>query len=246
MLALILRTVRLPVLGALIVAGLGSTVSAADSAVEENKKVLRHAVFFQFQETSTKQDIQRVVEAFRALPGKIDAIADFSWGTNNSPEGFDDGYTHCFLLSFNDEAARAKYLPHPDHKAFGATLRPHLKKVFVIDYWGDPAAPKLQKQLKHAVFFKFKDSASPQQVQAMEKAFASLPDRIAAIKSFEWGTNNSPESHDDGFTHCFMVTFDSEAGRAQYLPHAAHQAFVQQLLPVLDKVRVLDFWAQGS
>ena len=30
---------------------------------------------------------------------------------------------------------RAIYLPHPDHKAFGAVLTPHLEDVFVVDFW---------------------------------------------------------------------------------------------------------------
>ena len=60
----------------------------------------------------------------------------------------------------------------------------------------------------------------------------------------EWGRNNSPERHDHGFTHCFMVTFDSEDGRQAYLPHPDHMAFVEVLKPVLDKVRVLDFWSE--
>ena len=41
--------------------------------------------------------------------------------------------------------------------------------------------------------------------------------------------------------HCFMVTFADDAGRAVYLPHADHKAFVEVLKPSLDKVRVLDF-----
>ena len=42
-----------------------------------------------------------------------------------------------------------------------------------------------------------------------------------------------------------MVTFDSEEGREQYLPHPDHMNFVEVLKPVLDKVRVLDFWEDG-
>jgi heme-degrading monooxygenase HmoA len=101
-----------------------------------------------------------------------------------------------------------------------------------------------EKKLRHAVFFKFKDDATGEQVRQMEETFAKLPSKIETIKGFEWGKNNSPEKHDDGFTHCFLVTFDSEEGREAYLPHAEHQAFVKILKPVLDKVRVLDFWAQ--
>ena len=74
-------------------------------------KVLRHAVFFSFRDTTTEKEVQEVVDAFRALPSKIDAIIDFAWGINNSPESLDDGFTHCFLLTFKDEAGRAEYLP---------------------------------------------------------------------------------------------------------------------------------------
>jgi hypothetical protein len=222
----------------------GSPTAKAESKQSgDAHQMLRHAVFFKFKESSSGANIQGVVDAFRGLPAKIDLISDFVWGTNNSEEGFDDGFTHCFLLSFHDDAGRAAYLPHPDHKVFGSVLRPHMDDVFVIDYWGT-SRPGPDKQLKHAVFFKFKEEASAEEVKAIEEAFAALPQQIDTIKAFEWGINNSPEKHDDGFTHCFMVTFDSEEGRAKYLPHAAHKAFVEVLLPVLDKVRVLDFWAK--
>ena len=109
--------------------------------------------------------------------------------------------------------------------------------------WGTPAAQPLEKELKHAVFFRFKKDATPKDIKQVEEGFAALPSKIDAIKRFEWGVNNSPEKHSAGFTHCFMVTFDSEEGRAAYLPHPEHQAFVELLKPILDAPRVLDFWA---
>ncbi|WP_235908474.1 Dabb family protein [Roseiconus nitratireducens] len=219
------------------------TETAGDSAESQKKGLLRHAVFFSFKDSASEADVQEVVDVFAALPSKIDSIIDFQYGTNNSPEGLDDGFTHCFLLTFADEAGRKEYLPHAAHKAFGDVLRPHMKDVFVLDYWGDPSQPKPEKSLLHAVFFDFKDDASPEKIKQVEEAFAALPEKIDTIRAFEWGTNNSPESHDDGFTHCFLVTFDSEEGRAAYLPHPDHQAFVDVLKPVLEKARVLDFWA---
>ena len=104
-----------------------------------------------------------------------------------------------------------------------------MKDVFVFDYWGSPSETEIKRELKHAVFFKFKDDADQNEVQRVEESFAALPSKIDAIKAFEWGKNNSPEKKDDGFTHCFMVTFDSEAGREAYLPHADHLAFVEVL-----------------
>jgi Stress responsive A/B Barrel Domain len=213
---------------------------------EDHQKVLRHAVFFKFKDSAGKEDVDRVVDAFRALPSKITAIEAFQSGENVSRAGLDDGLTHCFLLSFQDEAGRAAYLPHPDHKAFGAALRPHLEKVFVIDYWGRPQATRLQKELKHAVFLKFKETTPEELVRTIESELADLPSKIDSIKAFEWGTNNSPETHDQGFTHCFMFTFDSEEGLKEYVAHPEHRAAASKLRSNVEQVRVLDFWADDA
>ena len=101
-----------------------------------------------------------------------------------------------------------------------------------------------EKMLRHAVLFKFKDDAPAEDVKKVENTFRALPSQIKEIKSFEWGKNNSPEGLDQGFTHCFFVTFSSEKDRETYLPHPAHQAFVEVLKPHLDKVLVLDYWAE--
>ena len=108
------------------------TMTAADSA---KKKTLRHVVNFKFKSSATEAQVKEVVDAFRALKPKIPEIKSFEWGTNNSPENLNKGLTHCFVLGFDSEADRAKYLPHPDHKAFGAKLGPILDDVMVIDYW---------------------------------------------------------------------------------------------------------------
>lgn len=219
--------------------------ATADDAASHEGQVLRHAVFFSFKAESSEADVQGVVDAFRGLPAKIEEITDFQSGVNNSPEGLDDGFTHCFLLTFANADGRATYIPHKAHsEEFADVLRPHMDKVFVIDYWGEPYEA-MEKELKHAVFFKFKDDASAEDVKKVEDAFAALPEKIDTIKHFEWGKNNSPETNDHGFTHCFMVTFDSEEGRATYLPHPDHKAFVEVLKPVLDKARVLDFWGES-
>lgn len=97
--------------------------------------LLRHVVLFKFKEGTSAEDIKKVENAFTALPSKISQIQGYEWGLNNSPEGLEKGFTHCFFLTFKSEEDRAAYLPHPDHKAFGAVLGPHLDDVLVIDYW---------------------------------------------------------------------------------------------------------------
>jgi hypothetical protein len=97
--------------------------------------VLRHVVLFGFKETSSQEDVQKVIDAFKALPSQISEIKGFEWGTNSSPEGLNQGLTHAFTLTFHSDADRDAYLPHPAHKEFGAILGPHLAKVTVLDYW---------------------------------------------------------------------------------------------------------------
>jgi predicted ribonuclease toxin of YeeF-YezG toxin-antitoxin module len=99
------------------------------------------------------------------------------------------------------------------------------------------------KQLRHVVIFKFKDSASAEDVKKVEVAFGELKTKIKQIVGYEWGLNNSPENLNQGFTHVFFVTFNSEEDRAIYLPHPDHKAFVDLLGPVLEKAMVVDYWA---
>jgi len=104
-------------------------------ATNNMTKQLRHVVLFKFKEATTPADIQKVEATFVALPSKIKEIKDFEWGLNNSPEGLNKGFTHCFFLTFDSEEDRSIYLPHPAHKAFGNVLSPHLEDVLVLDYW---------------------------------------------------------------------------------------------------------------
>jgi len=118
----------------LLVLGFAPVILRAQD-VKTNGKMLRHVVLFKFRDDATPEGIKQVEDAFRGLPAKIKEIKSVEWGTNNSPENLAQGFTHCFFVTFASEADRAVYLPHPDHKAFGAVLKPYLDKVLVVDYW---------------------------------------------------------------------------------------------------------------
>ena len=103
--------------------------------VEVKDEVLKHVVLFKFKDSSSEADIDMICQAFANLPAEISEIKAFEWGENNSPEGLNQGLTHCFVMSFSSEADRDAYLIDPAHKAFGKKLGPHLDKVTVVDYW---------------------------------------------------------------------------------------------------------------
>jgi len=109
--------------------------SAFSQPNNEENKLLRHVVIFKFKDSSSEQDIKKVAETFAALYGKVPQVKAFEWGINNSPEHLNEGFTHCFMLTFSSEKDLAEYQLDPAHKAFQAVLKPHMDKVFVVDYW---------------------------------------------------------------------------------------------------------------
>ena len=99
---------------------------------------------------------------------------------------------------------------------------------------------------RHVVFFKFKPSASNDAVVAIENAFRDFCAELPFVRGFEWGRNSSPEGLNDGFTHCFIVSFAGPEGRDHYLSHPDHLAFCKRWLdPNLEKVCVVDFAANA-
>jgi hypothetical protein len=115
-----------------------TTTEKNETIMEVNEgPQLRHVVLFQFKPDADPAAIKIAEDAFLALPSKIPQIQDFEWGLNNSPEGLEKGFTHCYFLTFASEEDRGIYLPHPDHKAFGALLDGILGDVLVVDYWAN-------------------------------------------------------------------------------------------------------------
>jgi hypothetical protein len=98
--------------------------------------------------------------------------------------------------------------------------------------------------LRHVVLFAFKPDTTEDQIHTVEEAFRGLPAKIEQIHDFEWGTDVSVEGVARGYTHCFFVTFLSEADRDAYLPHPAHKEFGAVLHPHLESVLVIDYWTR--
>ena len=97
--------------------------------------VLKHVVLFKFKDSSSVEDVNMICKAFAGLKEKISLIKAFEWGENSSPEGLNQGLTHCFVADFSSDSDRDAYLIHPAHKDFVTLIGPHLDKVTVVDYW---------------------------------------------------------------------------------------------------------------
>ncbi len=103
--------------------------------MSQNERAYRHVVLFKFHETTGEETVRGIEKAFGAFVAKLPFVTGFEWGRNSSPEKLDRGFTHCFIVSFRDEAGRDAYLPHPEHEAFIRDfLDPNLEEVCVVDF----------------------------------------------------------------------------------------------------------------
>ncbi|MFQ1750796.1 Dabb family protein [Aeromonas veronii] len=100
--------------------------------------MIRHILLIAFKPGTQPAQIDTVRNAFLAIPHQVSGVTVVEWGENDSPEGRDGGFTHSVLMTFADEAARQRYLPHPDHDALKAIFRPVLERIIVLDYTLQP------------------------------------------------------------------------------------------------------------
>lgn len=102
---------------------------------------------------------------------------------------------------------------------------------------------KKNEQVRHIVVFKYKNTATPEQVKEATDAFRDLKNKVPGIVSFEHGENISPEKKDLGFNHVYQITFKNVAARDAYLPHPDHNNFGKILgkLSIVEDVFVVDY-----
>jgi hypothetical protein len=96
---------------------------------------VKHIALIKFKATTTPEQIDTVFGEILELSENIPGIEDYVAGPNCSPEGANKGFTHAFVMTFTDAAARDAYLPHPDHERFkAAALANTVEDVIVVDF----------------------------------------------------------------------------------------------------------------
>lgn len=96
--------------------------------------MIRHILLIKFNNTADTAKIAAVQTLFESMPDKIEGVRSVEWGTNDSPEGLNKDFTHSVLMTFADEAARQRYLPHPEHEALKQVFVPLVEDIVVFDY----------------------------------------------------------------------------------------------------------------
>ncbi len=94
---------------------------------------------------------------------------------------------------------------------------------------------------RHYGMFQFKDGVSEEQIENSFNTMMAMVGKIPGLLNMEHGPYDSSEGLNDGFTHGFIMTFDSPESREAYLPHPIHEEVKDIVIPLLEKVVVFDF-----
>ncbi|KAI1160191.1 stress responsive A/B barrel domain-containing protein [Nemania serpens] len=103
---------------------------------------VNHLVLFQFKADASAEEVEQAYLRMLSLKDnclhpttQTPYIKSLTGGTDNSPEGLQNGIQYAFVVEFESVADRDFYV-HDDqaHKAFVANASPILEKAIVVDY----------------------------------------------------------------------------------------------------------------
>ncbi len=95
--------------------------------------------------------------------------------------------------------------------------------------------------VRHFGVFKFKKAVTDKQIGDCFSTMKDMVGQIPGLLHMEHGPYDSTEGLNDGFTHGFIMTFDTVASRDNYLPHEVHEKVKGLVVPNLERVMVFDF-----
>jgi hypothetical protein len=105
---------------------------------------IQHMVLLKVDPGIARELTPRLFRALGDLQKVIPGMLYYSGGAYSSPEGFNQGYTHGFLMTFQDAAARDLYLTHPEHEKVKAEFLPRVEAAVAFDF--EEALPAGQAQ----------------------------------------------------------------------------------------------------
>lgn len=95
--------------------------------------------------------------------------------------------------------------------------------------------------IRHYGMFQFYPEIDSVKIDECFAEMRGMVGRIPGLLAMEHGVYESSEGLNDGFTHGFVMTFDSASSRDAYLPHPEHERVKQIVVPCLARVIVFDF-----
>jgi len=98
----------------------------------------------------------------------------------------------------------------------------------------------LRMPIAHIVLFKFKPTATPEQIEKALKDAPKLLSPIEGVLEIIGGENFTQRSK--GYTHGLIVRFIDKGALEKYAPHPIHQQYIKEILdPIREDTLAFDF-----
>lgn len=94
---------------------------------------------------------------------------------------------------------------------------------------------------RHFGMLQFKEGIKNAEIETCFASMQAMVGKIPGLLKMEYGAYDSSEGLNDGYTHGFIMTFDSPESREAYLPNPIHEAVKDIVIPKLERVVVFDF-----
>jgi len=95
--------------------------------------------------------------------------------------------------------------------------------------------------IRHYGVFQFLPAITQEQIDECFCELAGMVGQIPGLLGIEHGPYQSDEGLNDGFTHGFIMSFDTAQSRDEYLPHPEHERVRDIVAPRLARLVVFDF-----
>lgn len=95
---------------------------------------VHHVVLLKLKPGADERQVSVLFEALEALKALLPGMRTIVGGPYDSPEGLNKGFTHAFVVTFADAAARDAYLVHPEHEAIKDRFLPFFEDVIAFDF----------------------------------------------------------------------------------------------------------------
>lgn len=99
--------------------------------------MLKHCVLLKLKSPYELSTVEEAMNLLSGLVGQVDGMVDLVQGPNRDFEKRSEGYSHGFIVSFENREAHLAYERHPVHVRAGALLvdscRGGIDGIFVAD-----------------------------------------------------------------------------------------------------------------
>ncbi|MBI3743791.1 MAG: Dabb family protein [Chloroflexi bacterium] len=210
----------------------------------------RSVMSIKIKQGAAPEKVKQFEQAMRDAPKRIPQCLA-SWVGHNVAAV---DWTLVWDTAFEDKAANAAFLAHPDHRDIIAYAQPgpsnvveKLSEVGFTPYAGETPEPGIKDYLKRSLVLAVRPGAPPAKVREFEERLAQMPTYIKGIRNWAMSRNVDGRDHpvdpsQAPWTHLWEQEFHDKQGIREYMESPFHWGVVDMLFDRDGPYNVVSRW----